>query len=108
MTAAPPAASHPCMAEDGASILWLRRDLRLHDNEALLAACDPSRSRYLLPVYVLDPARDVEPRRTRAQGGLGIPKLGPHRLRCGCRAQLWHWPGSRGDEAFHQCLTLQL
>ena len=98
MSTAPPAASQaslPCMATHGASasVLWLRRDLRLHDNEALLAACDASRNRYLLPVYVLDPERDMEPRRTRAQGGLGVPKLGPHRLRCEheceCPALTW-------------------
>ncbi|SEA09262.1 deoxyribodipyrimidine photo-lyase [Haloplanus vescus] len=41
------------MADDTA-VLWLRRDLRLHDNPALVAAAEADR---LLPVYVFDPAR---------------------------------------------------
>ncbi len=61
-----------------ASILWLRRDLRLHDNEALVAACESSA--LMVPVYILDP-RDMEPRRAKELGGLGVPKLGPHRCR---------------------------
>jgi deoxyribodipyrimidine photo-lyase len=34
------------------TLLWLRRDLRLHDNPALVAAAEGDR---LLPVYVFDP-----------------------------------------------------
>ncbi|MGR3812067.1 DASH family cryptochrome [Jiulongibacter sp. NS-SX5] len=34
-------------------LFWFRNDLRLHDNEALLKACDLGR---VLPVYVIDPA----------------------------------------------------
>jgi deoxyribodipyrimidine photo-lyase len=37
----------------GAAVLWFRRDLRLHDQPALLAAASASR---VLPVFVLDPA----------------------------------------------------
>jgi len=36
------------------ALLWLRRDLRLHDSPALVAAADADR---LLPVYVFDPRR---------------------------------------------------
>jgi len=36
------------------ALLWLRRDLRLHDNPALVAAADADR---LLPVYVFDTSR---------------------------------------------------
>ena len=41
----------------GPSIMWFRRDLRLHDNPALLAACDEAGSRGdgVLPLFVLDP-----------------------------------------------------
>ncbi|WP_338738203.1 DASH family cryptochrome [Haloplanus salilacus] len=41
------------MASD-TTLLWLRRDLRLHDSPALVAAADANR---LLPVYVFDPRR---------------------------------------------------
>ncbi len=48
------------------SIVWFRRDLRLHDHPALLAACT-DRDR-LVPLYVLDPAliggRFASPNRT--------------------------------------------
>ena len=64
-------------ASTAAAIYWLRRDLRLHDNAALLEACDSS---YLLPCYVLDP-RELQPRRSRELGGLHVPKLGPHRCK---------------------------
>lgn len=36
----------------GIALLWFRRDLRLHDHPALVAACEHER---VLPVYVLDP-----------------------------------------------------
>jgi deoxyribodipyrimidine photo-lyase len=41
------------MATDGTALLWLRRDLRLHDNPALVAAADADR---LLPVFAVDPS----------------------------------------------------
>jgi len=41
------------MASD-TTLLWLRRDLRLHDSPGLVAATDADS---LLPVYVVDPAR---------------------------------------------------
>jgi deoxyribodipyrimidine photo-lyase len=49
------------------TILWLRRDLRLGDNPALLAAAEAARERGggLLPVYVWEPPR----RRAWAPGG---------------------------------------
>lgn len=40
-------------ADTHTTLLWLRRDLRLHDHPALVAAADADR---LLPVYVFDPA----------------------------------------------------
>ena len=54
-------------AEAPPTILWLRRDLRLGDNPALLAATEAARERGgdLLPVYVWEP-RD---RRAWAPGG---------------------------------------
>jgi len=38
------------------SIMWLRRDLRLADNPALLAARDAAAGGSVVPVFVLDPA----------------------------------------------------
>lgn len=38
----------------GPILVWLRRDLRLHDNPALLAACDEGAA--VLPVFVLEDA----------------------------------------------------
>ncbi len=35
------------------SVMWFRRDLRLHDNPALLAACEADRA---VPLFILDPA----------------------------------------------------
>ncbi|GAX72844.1 hypothetical protein CEUSTIGMA_g299.t1 [Chlamydomonas eustigma] len=62
-----------------ASVLWFRRDLRLADHEALLAACNPKYSA-MLPVYILD-SSELLPRRSKEDGGIGVPKLGPHRCR---------------------------
>ncbi len=39
-----------------ASIMWFRRDLRLGDNPALLAARDAAAGGSVVPVFVLDPA----------------------------------------------------
>lgn len=46
------------------SILWFRRDLRLSDNPALLAAVDEGAGS-VIPLYVVDPAE---------WGGLGVPQ----------------------------------
>ena len=57
-----------------AAIVWFRRDLRLHDNEALNDALKHGDE--VLPVYIFDP-RDW-------RGTLpltGLPKIGPHRAR---------------------------
>ncbi|MBB4079238.1 deoxyribodipyrimidine photo-lyase [Lewinella aquimaris] len=57
-----------------AAIVWFRRDLRLHDNEALTDAMKHGDE--VLPVYIIDP-RDW-------QGTLpltGLSKIGPHRAR---------------------------
>ena len=57
-----------------AGIVWFRRDLRLHDNEALTDAMKHGDE--VLPVYIFDPRE--------WQGTLpltGLPKLGTHRAR---------------------------
>ncbi|TXF91533.1 DASH family cryptochrome [Neolewinella aurantiaca] len=56
------------------AIVWFRRDLRLHDNEALTDALNHAEE--VLPVYIFDPRE--------WQGTLahtGLPKMGPHRAR---------------------------
>ncbi len=55
-----------------AAIVWFRRDLRLHDNEALVDAMNHGDE--VLPVYIFDPRE--------WQGSLpltGLPKIGSHR-----------------------------
>ena len=57
-----------------AAIVWFRRDLRLHDNEALTDAMKHGDE--VLPVYIFDPRE--------WQGTLPLtelPKVGPHRAR---------------------------
>ena len=43
-------------ASSSPSIMWFRRDLRLSDNPALLAACAAGGEAGVLPLFVLDPA----------------------------------------------------
>lgn len=54
------------------AILWFRNDLRVHDNESLVAACQSGKR--ILPVFVL-PERELKPT------ALGISKMGIRRLR---------------------------
>jgi deoxyribodipyrimidine photo-lyase len=64
------------------AVLWFRRDLRLHDNEALAEAAAADR---LLPVYVVDPRTYGE----RPYGGTDsfrFEKTGGHRARFRCEA----------------------
>ncbi|GAB3328228.1 DASH family cryptochrome [Haloplanus salinarum] len=64
------------------ALLWLRRDLRLHDNPALAAAASADR---LLPVYVVDPRRYG----TATFGGADsftFEKTGGHRVAFRCEA----------------------
>jgi hypothetical protein len=65
----------------GVALLWLRRgDLRVADNEALTAAAN-SGAAHVLPVFCLDPA-ELRPRQPVGEGSaLGVPQMGPHRLR---------------------------
>ncbi|THH40396.1 DASH family cryptochrome [Neolewinella litorea] len=57
-----------------AAIVWFRRDLRLHDNEALTDAMKHADE--LLPVYIFDP------REWRGTLPLtGLPKIGAHRAK---------------------------
>lgn len=65
-------------AHRSVAILWLRHDLRIQDNTALLSACFASPQR-LVPASFLDPkllqARIDVPELT------SLPTMGPHRLR---------------------------
>lgn len=56
----------------GTAIVWLRNDLRLHDNEVLSSAIQ--KTEYQIPVYIID-------QRSFAQGDLGFSKTGAHRLK---------------------------
>jgi deoxyribodipyrimidine photo-lyase len=64
------------------ALLWFRRDLRLHDNEALAAAATADR---LLPVYVVDP-RAYGSRPYGGADSFTFEKTGAHRARFRCEA----------------------
>ena len=69
--ARPPAAA-------AASLVWFRSDLRLADHEPLYTAAAQA-PQLLLPFYFLDERELAAP--SNGGGSLGIPQLGPHRLR---------------------------
>ncbi|MFC2187520.1 DASH family cryptochrome [Fulvivirgaceae bacterium LMO-SS25] len=56
----------------GTAIVWLRNDLRLHDNEVLSSAIQ--KTEYQIPVYIIDPG-------SFAQGDLGFSKIGAYRFK---------------------------
>ncbi|WP_284013939.1 DASH family cryptochrome [Halobaculum litoreum] len=64
------------MADDTA-VVWFRRDLRVHDNEALLEACDADA---VLPVYAFDP-REYGEREFGGRSSFRFEKTGAHRTR---------------------------
>ncbi|WP_380675361.1 DASH family cryptochrome [Salinigranum sp. GCM10025319] len=64
------------------ALVWFRRDLRLHDNEALREAAAADR---LLPVYVVDP-REYGTRPYGGTASFRFEKTGPHRVRFRCEA----------------------
>jgi len=55
------------------AVLWFRNDLRLHDNEALVEACQ--KAKYILPVYVFDE------RLFYGKTGFGFEKTGKFRAK---------------------------
>ncbi|EMA04753.1 DASH family cryptochrome [Haloferax denitrificans] len=59
------------------SLAWFRRDLRLHDNAALAAACDADR---VVPVYCVDP-REYGDRPFGGPDSFDFEKTGAHRAR---------------------------
>ncbi|MFC7201993.1 DASH family cryptochrome [Haloferax namakaokahaiae] len=59
------------------SLVWFRRDLRVHDNEALVEACAADNA---VPVYCFDP-RDYGTRPYGGSESFEFRKTGPHRLR---------------------------
>ena len=61
------------------AIVWLRNDLRLHDHQALLAACS-SDAHSVVPLFCLSP--DLLQPRTDFPQLAGVPTVGPHKLRC--------------------------
>jgi len=65
------------MSDHETAVVWFRKDLRLHDNEALVEASEADE---LVPLYVVDPRAFGE----RAFGGhesFDFRKTGPHRAR---------------------------
>ncbi|ELZ83029.1 deoxyribodipyrimidine photolyase [Haloferax elongans ATCC BAA-1513] len=59
------------------ALVWFRRDLRLHDNEALVDACGADQ---VVPVYCFDP-RDYGQQSYGGPGSFDFRKTGFHRLR---------------------------
>ncbi|MDR9417812.1 DASH family cryptochrome [Gracilimonas sp.] len=53
------------------SLIWFRNDLRIHDNEALIKACQ---AKEVVPLYCIDP-------RHFAKTSFGFPKTGYHRTK---------------------------
>jgi len=53
------------------AIVWFRKDLRLHDNEALLEAINSSDE--ILPIFIFDP------RKFEGKTSYGFPKIGKYR-----------------------------
>ena len=53
------------------AIVWFRKSLRLHDNPALVAACENEEIDMILPLFILDP--DVF--------GENYDNLSPNRIR---------------------------
>lgn len=72
------------------ALVWLRRDLRLSDHAPFTAAAAAaedsggSRTHHMLPLYCLDPAELGAGARVAGDGGLGLPRMGPHRCRSVC------------------------
>lgn len=69
-------------AAPAAALVWFRNDLRLGDHEPLFTAASQLQGQaqggaLLLPFYCLDERELVAPEGSR----LGLPELGPHRLR---------------------------
>lgn len=60
------------------AIVWIRHDLRVHDNAALLSACSASPHK-LVPAFFVDP-KLLQARTDVADLGK-LPTMGPHRLR---------------------------
>ena len=67
-----------CQSSGPVAIVWFRNDLRVHDQEALLAACNSS-ARHLIPLYSLSPDL-LQPRQDFPELA-GCPTVGPHKLR---------------------------
>jgi deoxyribodipyrimidine photo-lyase len=78
------------------ALLWLRRDLRLHDNPALVAAAAADS---LLPVYIVDPRRHG-PVPFGGAESFEFEKIGSHRaaFRCEALADLRARLRSRGSD----------
>ena len=62
---------------DNTAVVWFRRDLRLHDNEALFEACEADE---VLPVYAADP-REFGEREFGGRHSFRFEKSGPYRTR---------------------------
>ncbi|KAB1198857.1 MULTISPECIES: DASH family cryptochrome [Haloferax] len=59
------------------ALVWFRRDLRLHDNAALVSACEAA---HVVPVYCFDP-REYGRRAFGGPDSFEFLKTGPHRAR---------------------------
>ena len=83
----PPAAA-AASGVGAAALVWFRNDLRLADHEPLYSAASQT-PQLLLPFHCLDERELAAPGGGSSSGGsLGIPQLGPHRLRWVCLCAL--------------------
>lgn len=62
-------------------IVWFRRDLRVVDHPALLAASEECSS--LVAAHIVSDD-ELQPRRNQSDATTGVPRMGPHQLRCAC------------------------
>jgi deoxyribodipyrimidine photo-lyase len=60
--------------ESSPILLWIRRDLRLSDNPALMAACASGRP--VVPVFILDPSSEILGAAPKWRLGLGVEAFG--------------------------------
>ena len=80
------------MADQGPAIWWIRRDLRLRDNPALMQALELSKGAGVIPVYILDPLDEALGAAPQFRLGLGLEKFNQTLKACGSQLILRRGP----------------